>query len=232
LSDLRIATEVSAEADRFGDAIVRRRWIFSNLSKRTLDLRDFRMFVDVTSRDVSILSSVDASGNELPSRTNGTEGMKTRLECDFDMELAERQTSHVEMKYRHPRYLVEMRNRRAWSLTEYFERLGPLEDVDFTQEDPQKIRFELRIADPRRRVLELLRNPLQKWSVDCNEQCAIADDGQFRILTFEYGLSATDSTPNFHILSSIQDRPVWAAGVTATGSIAGTAGIQHVLPFF
>lgn len=164
MADLRLESHVEAHVDRFGNAAKTRRWCFSNLSSTPLDLNGFFMWFDVTSLSVHLEGSKGSDGREIRATTSPAPGGGMRIECSFDKVLAPKERYSVDVEYRYNRYFRYLSKTGVWIVSEWFARFGPLTDPEFSQEEPQSLRFELTIDDPRGRLLGRLKT--FEWDAD------------------------------------------------------------------
>ena len=164
MADLRLESHVEAHVDRFGNAAKTRRWCFSNLSSTPLDLNAFFMWFDVTSPSVHLEGSQSSDGRQVQATTSPAPGGGMRIECSFDKVLAAGETYAVELAYRYNRYFRYLSRTGVWFLSEWFARFGPLTDPGFSQEEPQRLCFELTIDDPRGRLVGVLQT--FEWDAD------------------------------------------------------------------
>jgi len=117
-----------------------------------------------------------------------------RIECPFDKELAPRDSYSVEVSYRYNRYFRYLSKMGVWFLSEWFARFGPVDDAIFSQEEPQHLRFELTIDDPRGRLLGRVLKTFE-WDAD---PAPDSSDKQSRTLRlcWERNLKADEMTDN------------------------------------
>jgi len=192
MADLRLESHVEGHVDRFGNAVKTRRWCFSNLSGKPLDLNGFLVWFDVTSLNVQLGRSKDADGREIEATTSPTPGGGMRIECSFDKVLPPRANYSVQVDYRHNRYFRYLSKTGVWFLSEWFARFAHLGDPGFSQEEPQRLRFELTIDDCRSR---LLGRVLQTFEWDADPRPDTFDkQGRTLRLCWERNLRPDDKT--------------------------------------
>lgn len=229
MPDLRVRVADTANVEASGNARLTKTWHLTNLSTGELDLTNFRFFVDVTSRDITVESLLDGEGNELDHATESLGPDKTRINCYFDVTLRPQQQYALTLVYRHPRYLLKLPDSSAWMLIEYFERLGPLEDVNFSQEEPEQLEFVLTIQDPRTPHLLGVRNPFAKWTVEISEQCDVRYEGATCVATYSIGLRENDRTPHINVLSLVSNRSAAMVVTTTSGGAIAAVVIERFL---
>jgi len=165
MADLRLETQLEAHVDRFGNAARTRRWRFSDISGRGLDLSGFFMEFDTTSPNVYLECCRDSEGREIHATTAPVAGGGICIKCSFGTVLPPKASYSVEVGYRHNRYFRYLSKTGVWFLSEWFARSGPLDDPGCSQEEPQRLRFELTIDDPRGKLLGRVLKTFE-WDAD------------------------------------------------------------------
>ena len=227
MPDFRIRVFVRAEVDGGGDALVVRRWEVSNLTQRSLDFSNFRFSVTVTSRDLAIKDLAASPHCECGYSTSRVGIGETRIDCDFDQILAPGGMFHLDLTYQHPRYLREIRRDRQWVLAEYFGRV-PLDDLEYTQEEPQVLEFSLAVNDPRPQYLGV-RSPFRRWHIDASEQCTFRQEGLRRLIVYTRGLYSEDRLPDLHVVSTVDDRSLFMTSAGVASSATAAVVIERLL---
>jgi hypothetical protein len=222
-ADYRIHLEVETSVDRHGDASTHRTWIVTNLTDEPLDFTDYRFTVEITSRDVILEGFVSDAACEPNASTEKIGLGNTAIHCDFSMTVPPRGTQTLRLRYRQPRYMSRIHSASAWAVSEYFAKTqfaGP-----YKQEEPQILKFVLRVTDPRGEFLGL-RSPLRSWILDASEHCPCEFKRNERVLTYTRGLATNDKLPDFHVLSLIDDRSILLLALGAVASALGSYGLQ------
>jgi len=165
MSDLRLQNDVEVRVDGYGNAACTRRWCFSNLSSGPVHLDQFSVWFDVTSQSVRLEGSKDSDGAEILATTSPAAGGNIRIECAFDKVIPPKATYSVEVNYRYNRYFRYLSRTGVWFLSEWFARFADVGDLGFIPEEPQHLRFELAIDDPRGKVVGRLLRTFE-WDAD------------------------------------------------------------------
>lgn len=223
MADLRTRIEICSDVDANGDASVRRVWHLTNLSEEPLDLTKFRFFVAITSQDIPVQSLTDNSGTQLSVSTEAVSPEKTRINCDFDVVLQPKQSYDLILHYNHPRYLTRFIKSEAWLFAEYFQRQGPLTEVNLTEEEPQTVSYTITLTDPRPGLLGI-RNPIRSWTTEVTQQCREQRFRDKRTITYECGLRPLDRSADLHILSLVSYRSLIAAAFVFAATTILSAG--------
>lgn len=198
--ELKLSTEVEAEIDKFGNATKTRRWVFHNISQRVLDLLEFYMSFDVTSGNVRDLSSGDSDGADASAIMSVAPGGLPRIKCRFGKRLRPEEKYTVWVSYKHDSYFRYMPKTNVWLLSEWFARDAPLLGVDFQQEEIQQIKFDLKLHDPRLRLLGV-PNFLRTFDWEAEPPPNFRDKtGAIQTLTWHRGIRVDDRTEDIVVL--------------------------------
>jgi len=120
--------------------------------------------------------------------------MRIEIECPFDKELAPRDSYSLEVSYRYNRYFRYLSKMGAWFASDWFARFSPVGDATFSQEEPQHLRFELTIDDPRGRLLGHVIKTFE-WDADPPPDSFDKQSRTLR-LCWERNLKADEMTDN------------------------------------
>ncbi len=162
MADLRLSTHIVGVADRAGNLRKKRTWKFTNLSSRPLDLQGYEMYFDVTSADTRLTGARDGEGNALQAGTAVIAGGRVEISCPIDVLLEPGRSYTASVEYEEPLYFRLLRNTGVRVTNEWFARYS-LGGIDFEQEEPQQVTFELQIDDPRPKLLRWLKLQWLDW---------------------------------------------------------------------
>lgn len=220
MADFRVEVDIEAVVDEHGDAAITRVWKLTNLTDTTLsEFDNYRLTVVISSRDVQIKSLSGTPNCKVSLVTELVGAGDTAVHCDFEYALPPHEQLSLTLEYSHPRYFTRFPSAKSWVLAECFEKL-PLSGKH-NQEQPQKVRFNLIVSDPRGALFGV-RSPLSRWSLSSTVQCAQSRTMGSSTLTYNFGLGKEDRTPDIYVLSALTGPSALIQSVS--GALVAVAG--------
>lgn len=198
---------VTARAD--GTATLKRIWTLTNRSSSAIELTECALFVIVPSDDASIQGAWDGDGASLPYATTPAGDGQRKFICWVNARLTNNTRVEVHLVYDDPHYMEPLRMLEGRMASEFFEREKTMDLDNATEAETSDYKYELFVPDPRRKYLRLIRNPLQRWAVDCSSGDAkVTKERGGAKVTYTCGLRPTERSRNVNVVSLQEGRAV------------------------